>query len=431
MNKKILSIDSFLNNRKRLYESDVQNDYEEPIENSGDKKTREESVELVELSFNIDDVLHSFKGEDSANTYFKVFTWLYDNKYFNFRSSKESGRAHEKKFTTEEKNEYIQSKIDATDLSDKEKTKRRISQYFYNIKGTDDWIIINGGTYQYIKWIWKKLIDIKGFDKYSFNPKVVDKRSGNSIPRCRIFNDKDCYIPELCLSKNPQKDIRIPFELKDRPILKPKPNPFIDAICVLGDSGAGKSVTIRKMLENAEPKHEFHYIIPTSTSTGLLSQYLPNHGYVLSILGEMIEESYNHPSTLYTAVFDECHKSNVIEMINDELLQCITTNRNEKNRFITLDANTLSLYRKDSGETARLGIHRYKLDLPDNFGFIFISSKEEVICNNDDFYNRVDIVKLDPDWKINMEIVKTCQDLIDLKLNQKEKNDLKTHHDTK
>jgi len=225
---------------------------------------------------------------------------------------------------------------------------------------------------------------------------------------------------ELSGGKESTDDLKI--EPKNKQIGEVKENPFKQAICVIGDSGAGKSVTTTKILEH--DGHNFNFIIPTSTTTGLLSQFSPkNHEYVPSVLGEMIIESAENPSELYTAVFDECHKSNVIEMINDELLQCISTKRNNGLRFISLDRNTIDLYKNEAQEIP-LRIDRYNIYLPDNFGFIFISSKTKVIANNEDFFNRVDIIILtQEDRNIN-----TSQELIN-KILKDEKNKLKSDYD--
>ena len=161
--------------------------------------------------------------------------------------------------------------------------------------------------------------------------------------------------------------------------------------CILAPSGRGKSTTILKLL-NALSKvtdSKYEFIIPTASTTGLLSQYSPSqNSYVQSRLGKLIMEAHNNPNRLVTAVFDECHKSNVIEMINDELLQSISTKRNAGKRFISLDGDTSSLY---SGLKPD---NKGNLLIPDNFGFIFLSSKPDVIVKNSDFFNRVDVYVL-------------------------------------
>ena len=192
-------------------------------------------------------------------------------------------------------------------------------------------------------------------------------------------------------------------------------NPFKQAICVLGESGAGKSHTIETILENEG--HEFEFIIPTAATTGLLAQFSPTKsGYVPSRPGKMIIDAAQNPDTLYTAVFDECHKSSTIEMINDELLQCISIHRNNGVRFISLDHDTAELYNVDGLEKRRGNII-----LPDNFGFIFISSKPRVISNNADFFNRVDIVIL---RHFEEETIESSDELLEKVLDSDEKKKL-------
>ena len=167
-------------------------------------------------------------------------------------------------------------------------------------------------------------------------------------------------------------------------------NPFSQAMCVLGESGAGKSTTIDNILKKSG--HVYQYIIPSASTTGLLSQFSTSvgssGGYVASRLGQMIEKAYNNKDVNYTAVFDECHKTSIIEMINDELLQAISKNRNKGVRFISLDDDTRKLYPSAKEDS------RGNVLIPDNFGFIFISSNVRVISGNPDFFNRVDLIEL-------------------------------------
>lgn len=167
-------------------------------------------------------------------------------------------------------------------------------------------------------------------------------------------------------------------------------NPFSQAICVLGESGAGKSTTVDNILQSSD--HVYQYIIPSASTTGLLSQFSPSAGaaggYIPSRLGQMIEMAYKNKDKNYTAVFDECHKTSIIEMINDELLQAISKNRNKGVRFISLDDDTRRLFPTAQEDS------RGNVLIPDNFGFIFISSNARVIAGNPDFFNRVDLVEL-------------------------------------
>lgn len=195
-------------------------------------------------------------------------------------------------------------------------------------------------------------------------------------------------------------------------------NKFRQAICVLGGSGAGKSTTIENILN--EEGHEFEFIIPSASTTGLLSQFSPSKsGYVPSKLGKIILNAYENPTQLFTAVFDECHKSNVIEMINDELLQAISDKRNNGKRFISLDDDTAELYPGTEK-------HRGNILIPDNLGFIFISSKPDVIIHNDDFFNRIDIVQLK---SYEEERLANIEQLLSKTLSNEEKESLKSNND--
>lgn len=164
-------------------------------------------------------------------------------------------------------------------------------------------------------------------------------------------------------------------------------NPFRQSICVLGDPGAGKSVTVRNILRNEG--YKFQIWEPTAATTGLLSQFSPSKsGYIPSKIGNMMIAASQDPENLYTFVIDEFHKSSVIEMVNDELKHAISLRRYEGDRFVPYEDSTeyLSEYLKeDDGGN---------LSLPDNFGFIFISSKPRVIANNGDIFDRIDIVIL-------------------------------------
>jgi hypothetical protein len=217
----------------------------------------------------------------------------------------------------------------------------------------------------------------------------------------------DSYISEIpnILSS---EEIKKASDFVEKPIEKSVINPFggestknsdknTSAICVLGESGAGKTYRIERTLENEN--HISEIIIPSSSTTNLLVQYTKGE-YVLSRLGNFILKANSDKSHYYTIVFDECHK--YIEMINDELLQCISTKRNDGLRFISLDPVTDKLFSELPEKNGRRLI-------PDNLGFIFISSKEAIIRDNSDFYNRVDIItinKSDREIDFAIEILK-------------------------
>lgn len=251
---------------------------------------------------------------------------------------------------------------------------------------------------------------------YSTNSTAKNKKKNS------IFQIIEGTKPYKFILLNPDNIQDVPDEDEiEEPIENIKifsKNPFRQAICVLGGSGAGKSTTIENILE--EEGHEFEMIIPSASTTGLLSQFSPSKsGYVPSKLGKMILKAYDNPTELFTAVFDECHKSNVIEMINDELLQAISTKRNAGKRFISLDDDTAELY--PGTET-----HRGNILMPDNLGFIFISSKPDVILHNEDFFNRIDIVLLK---SYEEERLSTIDQLLGKVLSSTEKDSLKSNNE--
>ena len=227
------------------------------------------------------------------------------------------------------------------------------------------------------------------WDKNFKSFKLVESRLG--AYRSTVHELKNTELIDLIFNHSESDRVIPPIEFIKTPE-KPKfyvKNPFKQSICILGPSGKGKSTTTELMMEQLENTEDsdFEFIIPTASTTGLLSQYSPSGRYIKSRLGKMIMSANNNPKKLVTAVFDECHKSAVIEMINDELLQCISIRRNNGKRFISVDEETEDLY-------PGLEKHRGNLLIPNNFGFIFLSSKPDVIIQNSDFFNRVDIYVL-------------------------------------
>jgi hypothetical protein len=69
----------------------------------------------------------------------------------------------------------------------------------------------------------------------------------------------------------------------------------------------------------------------------LLFDYSPiDRKYYLTKVGEFIKKAYNDAENNYTIVIDECHKN--LEIINDVLLQAISTKRNDGVRFLALNS---------------------------------------------------------------------------------------------
>lgn len=315
-----------------------------------------------------------FLSNNRKDLYIKAIDWLYENNY-NFPGNILINRI----LSNKEINDFI-----------KNGTYRK--DHFYKIDD-DKFLIINSGTNQLITNLKRMLNDFGAKD----------------IKFIGFDNDKQTRIKKF--AELSPAIAKLEKELDESPKHSTE-NPFKQSICVLGKSGSGKSVTIENILENEG--HTFEYIIPTAATTGILAQFSPSKStYVPSRLGNLLLQASKDPENLYTAVFDEMHKSNVIEMINDELLQAISIKRNRGNRFISLDQDTAEMYKE-------LNTKRGNIIIPDNFGFIFISSKPKVIANNPDFFNRVDIVILEEKDR-NID---TSDELLDKVLSDEEKSKL-------
>ena len=162
-------------------------------------------------------------------------------------------------------------------------------------------------------------------------------------------------------------------------------NKLAQAICIIGASGVGKSYRINKTLENEN--HKTLFVIVDNMWQHILFDYSPNdRTYRLTKVGEFIKTASEDDSNFYTIVIDECHKN--LEIINDSLLQAISIKRNDGVRFLSLN----SIVDEKFNFLPEFKGNRI---LPDNLGFLFISSKSNIIEGNDDLNNRIEIIELD------------------------------------
>ena len=152
------------------------------------------------------------------------------------------------------------------------------------------------------------------------------------------------------------------------------------ALFVVGTSGAGKSTRILKLLR----QHNHKIILigaENAPSPNLLLDYDQNEGYVPSDIAEFIISAKKDPKHFYTIIFDECHE--YIDEIKRSILHAISTKRGEK-RFFGVRKSVRGFFEDlESYETTSKIV-------PDNVGFIFISSKPDVFEYHADFMGRVD-----------------------------------------
>ena len=220
---------------------------------------------------------------------------------------------------------------------------------------------------------WESIFDffITNFPKFENTFKAYI----NSIPELLSDTNFDISVPDKNLSKIIMSKVTNPFGAEKES----------SAICVTGDSGAGKSYRVEQTLIKYNHKFIFETLDPTST--GLLTQYVSGK-YERNNIGEFIVSAKNDSQNFYTIVLDECHKDGFIDRINAELLQCFSTKRNNGLRFFSTNKSTDRLFSELDEKNGRRVI-------PDNLGFILITSKADIIENNDDIRNRVDIINLE------------------------------------
>ena len=353
---------------------------------------------MYSISFNFKGQNIKFEDETIKSVVGGLIDFLHENGY------KFEGIIH---------NAFTRKPVNLEEINNHSSSKYYLAQLrlFHKIKNSKKYIWIGGNVEPAAIFAKKMLINF-GIDELSIN--ITGFTSSNipgvGLSRIKKFGEIDTDVEEFDLDE----DDLTPVEEPISKIKVYKQNPFRQSICVLGKSGAGKSYTIDDILDKSN--HEYEFIIPSASTTGLLSQFSPSAkegrgGYIPSRLGKLIEKAYKNNSTLYTVVFDECHKSNIIEMINDELLQAISTDRN-KNRFISLDDETSELY------PSKILDRRGNIEITDNLGFIFISSNARVISGNDDFFNRVDLVEITKEIR---DSVKTIEDLNRLRISDTDK----------
>jgi hypothetical protein len=213
--------------------------------------------------------------------------------------------------------------------------------------------------------------------------KILYKESSNSF--LEFSKAESNHQPRAILGdKNYIKFLNEKFEPKVNSIANRANNKLTQAICIIGDSGVGKTYRVNKTLENEG--HKTLFIIIDNMWQHLLFDYSPiDRKYYLTKVGEFIKKAYNDAENNYTIVIDECHKN--LEIINDVLLQAISTKRNDGVRFLALN----SLVEKEFDFLPAINGNRV---LPSNLGFLFISSKSDIIEGNDDLKNRIEIIEL-------------------------------------
>ena len=197
-------------------------------------------------------------------------------------------------------------------------------------------------------------------------------------------------------------------------------NTFGQSILVLGEAGAGKSLTTINVLKN-DPNHVFKLLIPTEITNSLFLTFVRGN-LELNMVSKAIIAAYKNPDKKYTIMIDEFHKSLTIRKVNDELLQAISKKRYDGVRFLSSDVATFYISEKLEEANISEEVYDYhgNIKIPDNFGFILLSSKPAVIVDNDDLYDRVDVVYI---REGDRNSIKTVNDLDNLRISENSDKD--------
>lgn len=323
------------------------------------------------IEFIYNDIKIKIPLNKELDTFRSCFIDLY--KWFleiNFNFSKDgSVYNNQGKFYSEvEKNDII-------------KSGRYDSRYFSKID--DDKYILAVGNKSQLKQSLLNILDSLGADDIKF----IGFGDDNEIIKFNQYAQKET-----------EKE---PTESETSSINPFGGKPGSSAICVLGDPGAGKSVTTLNALKQ-DSDHIYKLLIPTDMTSSLLLQFVRGE-LRLNMLSKMIIAAYKNPDKLYTILIDEFHKPLTIRRVNDELLQAISTKRYSGTRFISSDIayELISEELLESLEEEQFSYHG-NIKIPDNFGFIFLSSKPSVVVDNEDLFDRLDILYIREEDRVNI-----------------------------
>jgi len=378
------------------------------------------------LSFLYKNELIEFNSNSLKDISSEIFDWLYDNGYSFV------GDIH---------------KSNTRKLLSKKELDRLVSstsygyRSFHNIGGSDKYLMNSYNSNSLINFIVNMLLNFgikednisySGFnDLYKSGTEGNNddlKKSIESPEKIKSFSKffhtpdetEDDYILsdlEKNLNKSPKPQ---PYSKIDTP---PTDNPFKQAICILGEPGAGKSVTTLNALKS-DSNHFYKLLIPTDMTSSLLLQFVSGE-LRLNALSKMIIKAYENPDKLYTILIDEFHKPLTIRRVNDELLQAISTKRYSGQRFISSDIAYEYISEKLEDLNIDEDVYSYhgNIKLPDNFGFIFLSSKPSIVVDNEDLYDRLDIVYIKEG---NRDHIKSIDDMSKIKISEnKDKKEFK------
>lgn len=325
---------------------------------------------MYSIKFKFNNRYISLSEKNALSLYIEVLNFLYDNNY-DF-----TGEIHKKFLRKVFKKDEVESIIN---------NKTYVFSDFHNIRNSGNYIY-RGGNISKILLNIKLMLENFGIDRNTITTKGFSE--DNEIVKFNQYTQKETEKEPTTESKTSSIN---PFGGK----------PGSSAICVLGDPGAGKSVTTLNALKQ-DSDHIYKLLIPTDMTSSLLLQFVRGE-LRLNMLSKMIIAAYKNPDKLYTILIDEFHKPLTIRRVNDELLQAISTKRYSGTRFISSDIayELMSEELLEFLEEDQFSYHG-NIKIPDNFGFIFLSSKPSVVVDNEDLFDRLDILYIREEDRVNI-----------------------------
>jgi hypothetical protein len=117
-----------------------------------------------------------------------------------------------------------------------------------------------------------------------------------------------------------------------------------------------------------------------------------------------------------------------IKRVNDELLQAISTSRYSGNRFLTLEVaeELMEEKLKSLGISEEDYLYHSNIIIPNNLGFVLLTSKPSIIVDNKDIYDRVNITEIKKEYydeSTGESVMKNLSDLNTIILKTKQEKD--------
>jgi len=244
---------------------------------------------------------------------------------------------------------------------------------------------------------------------YSDNSDVSDKKTNLLFTIVSKNPNKYWLISRLDELNDTIEDVA-EVDVKQVDVAK---NPFSKAICVIGRSGHGKTVTVEKILINEN--HEYTLINKSDMRNSLIVDYTVGVGNEPGDFLKMIINAYDNPTKLYTLVFDEAH--DYISKIKDDFIQAL----GGRGIIRSVSASSNVLDRLLPKNVERLGNNR--VVIPDNVGIILLTSKPVIILGNVDIAKRLDIVNIGRVSydQIRSGTISTSKDILSYKMSDTDK----------